>query len=117
MVVMRPVGESVALPRMRRARHPKTPELADVFGRLEEGLRRRVRPGVQELARERGVGPDVGPGRPCLERGRDHDVVGTGNDVVPACRVEMMAPVNAGALRKGGHAIKYAGPEGPRKGS
>src|SRR5437764_9227194 len=195
--MVRPVGESVALPRMRRARDPQTPELADVFGRLEEGLRRRILPGVQELARERGVGPDVvprrhedvarippdvdvlravlvtqavqgevalqeapvpealddlphlgsrndearvrpgrhpvqrfrkldrledeeahdalGPGRPGLERGRDDDVVGTGNDVVPAHRVEMMALVDAGALREGPHTIKYARPEPPRK--
>src|SRR5438093_7262894 len=195
--MVRPVGESVALPRMRRARDPQTPELADVFGRLEEGLRRRILPGVQELARERGVGTDVVPGRhedvarippdvdvlralpvrqavegevalekapvpealddlphlgsrndearvrpgrhpmqrprkldrledeqahdalrprrPRLERGRDDDVVGTGNDVVPARRVEMMAPVDAGALRECGHTIKYAGPEGARQ--
>src|SRR5947199_3818937 len=189
--MMRQEGESVALPRMRRARDPQTPELADVFGRLEEGLRRRILPGVQELARERGVGPDVvpgrhenvarippdvdvlralpvrqavqgevalqeapvpealddlphlgsrndeagvgpgrhpvqrfrkldrledeqahdalGPRRSGLERGRDDDVVGTGNDVVPARRVDMMTPVYAGALRQGGHTANYAG--------
>src|SRR5216117_860539 len=61
--MVRPVGESVALPRIRRARDPQAPELTDVFGRLEEGLRRRILPGVQELARERGVGPDVVPRR------------------------------------------------------
>src|SRR5207244_5572090 len=57
----------------------------------------------------------LGLRRPGLERGRDDDVVGTGDDVVPARRVEMMTPVNAGALRQGGHTLNYAGPEWPRK--
>src|SRR4029077_16365707 len=83
----------------------------------------RVRPGGHPVQRLRKLDPledeeahdALGPRRPGLERGRDDDVVGTGNDVVPACRVEMMAPVNAGALREGQHTIEYAGAERPRK--
>src|SRR5947199_2203283 len=197
--MMRQEGESVAFQRRRRVRDPQTPEITDVFGRLEEGLRRLILPGVQELACEWGVGPDVvpgrhediprippdvdvlralpigeavegevalekapvpealddlphlgsrndearvrpgrhpvqrfrkldpledeeahdtlGPRRPGLERGRDDDVVGTGDDVVPARRVEMMTPVYAGALRQGGHRVNYAGRGWSRNGT
>src|SRR2546429_7670210 len=43
----------------------------------------------------------LGPGRTGLERRCNDDVVGPRNDVVPARRVEVMAPVDAGALREG----------------
>src|SRR4029077_524507 len=80
----------------------------------------RVRPGRHPMQRLRKLDPledeeahdALGPRRPGLERGRDDDVVGTGNDVVPARRVEMMAPVDAGALREIGHGTNYAGLSG-----
>src|SRR5438445_680909 len=48
----------------------------------------------------------LGPRRPGLKRRRDDDVVGTGHDAVPARRVEMMAPGDAGALREACHAVE-----------
>src|SRR5207247_802117 len=74
VVMMRPVGKPVALPGIRGPRDPQTPELTDVFGRFEEGLRRRVLSRVQHLARQRGVGSDVVPRR-------HEDVTGVPPDV------------------------------------
>src|SRR5262245_9196134 len=52
----------------------------------------------------------LSPRRPRLQRGRDDDVVGTGNDVIPARRVEMMALIDAGPLGQRRHVPKYVGP-------